>query len=823
MPPPPARNPFIAQVNSSFPDPTKEPVWLYDRLNVTVRKVAFRYPLSAKWKLRISLREVRQVTSPLDVTFGREMDLDIPFDARLAVLLFARIKFDILEEGLFFGDRHVARGRKRIRDMIDAMLADSGPKQTGILCKDFTVDLYKPEEEPLFPRMGDLPDAIGRVTFTLTLSFDGSGVKANLSQVYPFRDCTSISDAEWDLIQAQTAQPNLPREIAERFEQVQKEAARIGSLRFKQFRKRMFVEEHHVPATEAHIASVTLTFSTDSSANLQPDSKAASEDDLSSSFESLDVRSASPSPSIDLDRNRPVPDSDDWADVATRLVKVVFHDSDASISKVEGEERAISLFTHIRPRIRNPFSAKADKVHEMVNGTVAGLLRDGMRIEVGSLDWRRAAKLRDDALSNFRRSLTYDALGNADLPLLKASAHFFRFAFAIYGSLITNFLSNSVDKLFIDAFQLDSDIKRFSVFCGIPMDAIKLWSRASGPLSQLTGGSDYFSPVWCLFWDAKTESVVIAIRGTHDERTAFTDLAADYVCVGIPGSEEDTVSHSGFAHSAHRIVARFFGIIKSFVAEKRAIRLVLTGHSLGSGVANLLFMLLQPLVGELQEASGHGDAFQLRVFGFGTPACVDDRAAERHADKVVNIINHCDQVPALSFGSLVDRLRITQACDFLANRSASDPVWGGANTDLAKQMDAIREAARSEGEPKLHVPGRIVYLYPPSDYKDIGRWRPPNGNSLSSLLVTDSSELTVAEWSNSRNFLDFQRDLLEVGWWIDYHMPDRYSLHLSRAIERIENRSLGRDVRQNSWASAAAEKRNVWSVADTYVYEPGAW
>lgn len=832
-------NPFIAAVNAAFPDLSKEKLWLYDRLVINVHRVTMKQPLK-NWRLRLTLRDVRQVTSILDIPFGDEMDLEIPFEVRYSVLMFARIKFDVIQQKAL-GEHKVARGRKRLREMIDSILADPVICDCEVLCKEFSVPVFVPDEEPMFPRLGPSPEPLGEIKFSMSLSFEGIALRSVLAPTYPFSDCVSISDAQWQLLSRHP--PDLQRELGDRFREVQDEAGFLGRQRLAQFRKKTFNEKSRAPTraeTTQSAFSITLTFGGEDSVP-QPTAAVKATitktdttmSDLGTSVETLSIaatlttepRSTSPSPSLDIESHRGLQGSDEWTDTCkTHLVHVSCHHKDAS-GKDQRRDLAVTIQTHMRPRLRNIFSTKADKVQEVVNGTVAGLLKDGVRIEMGSPRWVRAAKLRDEVYDTIRRKLTYDAVPASDLPLLRAAQHFFRFAFAIYGSLMTNIFSASVDKLFLDVFQSDSDLKRFSGFCSIPMTDIKLWSRASGPLSQLTGGDDFFAPVFALFYDAKTESVVISIRGTHEFRAAFTDLAADFTYTGIPGCQEDMVTHSGFAGAAWRIMARCYGIIREFVQEKKAARLVLTGHSLGAGVANVLFTYLFPLLDELREASGRGAEFDMRVFGFGTPACVDDVAQSRHSDKVLNFVNHGDQVPALSFGSLMDKVRVFQTCDYLASEAPfhGDPIWGKADREQKKTaIRTVVDALDTLGEPKLQVPGKIIYLYPPSDYVESRCWNPPSANPLSKLDATDP-ELTIAEYSQPLRFVSFQKSMLDLSWWTDYHFPDCYQLALGRAIARLEGRGLGLDGRKASSTEAALEKKMMWTTEKDFVYEPGKW
>ena len=470
------------------------------------------------------------MTSAIETPLGQEMSLDIPFDIRYSVLLFSRMKFDILDAGRLLGEPKIARGRRRLREMIDVMLKEAGSPNvegnSGLLRKEFTVSLFNPATEPIFPRLGPTVDPIGEIKFTLHLSYEGAAVRRSLDAANPFTDCFSLSNAEWKLL---GSYPDLQSELAERFKEVQTHAASVGEHKVAQYRRKMFNEKRPSAADIEGKTSavVTLTFQESDTAvseltsTVQSLTLDAGSSQLTAKTQTLTFQDASetlgasepndgrasPSPSEDLELNRGLQGGNDWSDAAVSQTKIQLHTSDTQSTE---EIREVQIQTHMRPRLRNFFSAKADKVHEVVNGTIAGLLKDGVRMEVGSMNWNRAAKLRDEVYNDVRRTLTYDAV--VDLPLLQAANHFLRFTFATYGSLMTNLFSQSIDKLFVDVVRTDSDLKRFATFCSIDLADIRLWSRASlGPA---------LAPFW---WRRLLRARLCTVLGRKDGICCYFD------------------------------------------------------------------------------------------------------------------------------------------------------------------------------------------------------------------------------------------------------------------------------------------------------------
>lgn len=102
---------------------------------------------------------------------------------------------------------------------------------------------------------------------------------------------------------------------------------------------------------------------------------------------------------------------------------------------------------------------------------------------------------------------------------------------------------------------------------------------------------------------------MIAVRGSISLRDIFTDLTASsdkFEAVGLP---PDTMAHKGMACGADYIAKRLkeVGILDKALRMYPAYGLVLTGHSLGAGVASLLALKLRHTYPDL------------KVYAFSTP------------------------------------------------------------------------------------------------------------------------------------------------------------------------------------------------------------
>lgn len=125
--------------------------------------------------------------------------------------------------------------------------------------------------------------------------------------------------------------------------------------------------------------------------------------------------------------------------------------------------------------------------------------------------------------------------------------------------------------------------------------------------------------------DHQTSSIVIAIRGSISLRDIFTDFTAASDRFDVEGMPPDTTAHRGMIAGANYVEKR---LIESHVLENAfeshpGYQLVVTGHSLGAGVAVLLGIKLRPTYGNL------------RVYAFSLPAGLISRDAARLTEAYV--------------------------------------------------------------------------------------------------------------------------------------------------------------------------------------------
>ena len=173
-------------------------------------------------------------------------------------------------------------------------------------------------------------------------------------------------------------------------------------------------------------------------------------------------------------------------------------------------------------------------------------------------------------------------------------------------------------------------------------------------------------PSSAVFVHEKHRVACLAVRGTATIHDVITDIRQ--VPVPFPEPEMYKVSSedwttmtdaqglavSGMVAAALNLYREHVDSLLYLALEGYRIRLV--GHSLGGAVATLIGVLLRRDFPALKEATSldektrtkNKDDRSLRVYSYGTPACVDARLSDNVQDFVVSAVLHDDAVPRLS-------------------------------------------------------------------------------------------------------------------------------------------------------------------------------
>ncbi|KAI9357298.1 hypothetical protein DFJ73DRAFT_758306 [Zopfochytrium polystomum] len=215
--------------------------------------------------------------------------------------------------------------------------------------------------------------------------------------------------------------------------------------------------------------------------------------------------------------------------------------------------------------------------------------------------------------------------------------------------------------------------------------------------------NDLYKSPYLIVHDSETDSLVIAIRGTYSAADVLVDLKFNLVEIDIPelaGQRENgTVhfAHEGMLTSAMNIVNELKELdvlgplLKDPQSQYYECGLVVTGHSLGAGVAALLACMLRP------------DFPTTCCYAFEPPGClVSAEVAEYLESFCTSVVMGDDLVPRLSRNTMemlkMDVARLIRSCDH--------PKWKIFGSVLGARI-CFRSSRLAAGKEKVERPGLL--------------------------------------------------------------------------------------------------------------------
>jgi hypothetical protein len=181
----------------------------------------------------------------------------------------------------------------------------------------------------------------------------------------------------------------------------------------------------------------------------------------------------------------------------------------------------------------------------------------------------------------------------------------------------------------------------------------------------------------------KSTSACLSVRGTTSIQDVVTDIRA--TPVPFPQEEEEegneyTTDDAFCDNDEWTSVYRGKGLASCGMASaalnlfrenadslthlaRNGYRIRIVGHSLGGGVATLLGILMSHHLEKLKLMDSdiapfaNEDDRLLRVYGYGTPSCVDGRLADYTRAYATNVVLHDDVVPRLTPTSIRSLLK----------------------------------------------------------------------------------------------------------------------------------------------------------------------
>jgi Lipase (class 3) len=337
--------------------------------------------------------------------------------------------------------------------------------------------------------------------------------------------------------------------------------------------------------------------------------------------------------------------------------------------------------------------------------------------------------------------------GEEKSKLIKESKRYLQFAIASYGiwqiaasDSVSAPLTTSlvvIDQSLIQLHQIMSNIfqglrkRRLAKYLGIPEDHILLLTPPGG---------DVMIVRHMVAIDHVTQSIVLAIRGTFSASDFFTDINArtgkyydkkmfynvilSFLSMTLKRIVEfcGGLAHRGMATLAINLIHNDPTAVAINHGFKKypGYKLVITGHSLGAGVASLALIHLH-----YHNCSWINKG--VRCIGFGCPpvfgapvsspsmkALVEFQRLKKSMSNTVCFINNQDVVPFLSIDS-IRRLANTleQVKNIVENWSPIDRILNVREPNRIPELRSIVEDGSTEleqisGAERLKIPGRFV-------------------------------------------------------------------------------------------------------------------
>lgn len=148
--------------------------------------------------------------------------------------------------------------------------------------------------------------------------------------------------------------------------------------------------------------------------------------------------------------------------------------------------------------------------------------------------------------------------------------------------------------------------------------------------------------------DHSTKSVVLTIRGSWSVSDIFTDLSAGPKPFHALGMPEDTVAHYGMSICCDNILTSLMEdeLLVKALAQYPEYDFVITGHSLGAGLAVLVGAKLRPKFPKL------------KVYAFATPSGLLSREAIKYTEQYAFTIVVGDDFVARMSLEAVENLKV---------------------------------------------------------------------------------------------------------------------------------------------------------------------
>ncbi|ORY53772.1 alpha/beta-hydrolase [Rhizoclosmatium globosum] len=315
--------------------------------------------------------------------------------------------------------------------------------------------------------------------------------------------------------------------------------------------------------------------------------------------------------------------------------------------------------------------------------------------------------------------------------LLRNLERYCRFASASYGAEFMKLMGvGNLRDIHTTDESIHANHFAFSIHAGIPVNDIILSSCTDYALAKPV----HDTVIYYVTLDREAKVVVVALRGTLALNDVLTDLKFDYA--DFMGHRV----HSGMLRSAallYRKGAAVREAVRQALEDNPTYGLVITGHSLGGGVAALLALRWACRTTELGinpnspyypptpfVTSGRGGfprGRPIHCYSYGSPCVVSLEFSAFAKGLVSTLVNGDDIVPTLSVGLVRDMKAVTMSLLDSKNRGLSEKIiWktlgfhGGSSASSVAEEDyfwnVLTQLKGGMTNERLYVAGNAYWM-----------------------------------------------------------------------------------------------------------------
>lgn len=185
------------------------------------------------------------------------------------------------------------------------------------------------------------------------------------------------------------------------------------------------------------------------------------------------------------------------------------------------------------------------------------------------------------------------------------------------------------------------------------------------------------------------ESIVISFRGTANPRDISFDLKFEY------SEFYEGYAHDGVKRLGKMFIREHWDEVRMLMSMHGRTKLIITGHSLGGGVALL--------VGYIIFRENLVSPEMLEVVAYSPVPIMSKNLVQNPPDNFTSFTYENDIVPSLSYGSVCD---MKYLCCSIGSQMR---ILRRSEVDIGEMIERIREFyLKHDIHPKLYIPSKIV-------------------------------------------------------------------------------------------------------------------